>query len=88
LVIETVSVNVDVTSGNSIYAQLNYKTGGANGFLFLPLTYSYAHSGYDTYVATLPVDVNADPGSVVSLSLSSPTGTLRTEFLSVSGSLV
>lgn len=88
LVIETVSVNVDVTSGNSIYAQVDYTTGGIGGNVFLPLAYSYTESGYDTYVATASVRVYADPGSTVRLSTSSPTGSTGTDFLSVSGYLV
>ena len=48
LVIETASVSVDVTSGNSLYVELDYTTGGVPGYLYLPVTYSY------TCVATTP----------------------------------
>ncbi len=91
LVIQTVSVDVDVTGGNTIFAEMTYTTAGnTDGHLFIPLTYSnHAASGYDTYLAALPVQLYADPGTAVELSVSSPSGgSTGTVFLSVSGYLV
>ena len=88
LVIETVSVTVAVTTGNPLFVQMDYTSGGTTGLLYLPIVYSFTGSGYDTYVATVSVRVYADPSSSVALVAYSPTGTVGTTFLTVSGYLV
>jgi hypothetical protein len=89
LVIQTISVRGGVTSGDYLQASVDYLTNGATGFVLVPLTYAYTSSGlgYDFYVGTVSVDVYADPGSTVELTLSSPTGTFDESLLSVSGYL-
>ena len=91
MVIETLSIQVDVTPpGSKIAAFVSYKSGGNNVTVFVPLTFSYteAGTGFDFYVATQAVHLYADPGTVVSLSTFSPTGTLGTGFLTASGYLI
>ena len=88
MVIETVSVGVDVTSGNSMGAFLHYTTSGAPAQMFLPITYAHTDLGYANYVAVLAVHLYADPGTGVYVQPYSPTGTVGTAFCTVSGYLV
>jgi len=88
LVIETLSVQVDVTpSGSNIEAYVTYKSGGNTVQMYVPLTFAYTtpSNDYDTYVATQNVRLYADPGSSVTLTTYSPTGSSGTDFLTVSG---
>lgn len=89
LVIQTISVRGGVTSGDNLQADVDYVTNGVTGFVLVPLTYAYTNSslGYDFYVGTVSVDVYADPGSTVELTLFSPTGTFDESLISVSGYL-
>ena len=91
LMIETLSLQVDVTpSGSRIEAFINYTSAGKKVTLFVPLTYAYTTtaSNFDTYVATQAVRLYADPGTSVTFSTFSPTGTQGTSFLTVSGYLI
>jgi hypothetical protein len=90
LVVETLSVQLDVTpSGSKLEAFVNYISGGANVTLFVPLTFAYTDTGtgYDFYVGMQAVRLYADPGTALIVSGAGPgnTGTL---FLTVSGYLV
>jgi hypothetical protein len=90
LVIETVSVLVTVTTGDQVFAELEYRSGGAAGLLLLPVTFSDTESPYDDYVATISVHVYADPGTTVRLNAFSTTsgGIVAGSLLNVSGYLV
>jgi len=91
MVIETLSIQVDVTPpGSKIADFVSYKSGGNNVTVFVPLTFSYteAGTGFDFYVATQAVHLYADPGTVISLSTHTPSGSAGTKFLTVSGYLI
>ena len=91
LVVETLSVDVDVNpNASNIEAFINYTSGGKTITLFVPLTFSSRNTinGFDTYVATQAVRLYADPGTSVTLSTSSPTGSQGTSFLTLSGYLI
>ena len=54
LIVETLSVQVDVTPpGTRLEAFVNYKSGGQNISLFVPLTYAYTEPSthFDFHVA-------------------------------------
>ena len=89
LVVETLSVQLDVTpSGSKLEAFVNYTCGGASVSLFVPLSFAYTDNGtgYDFHVGMQAVRLYADPGTTLSVSGAGPgnTGTL---FLTVSGYL-
>ena len=91
LVIETVSLQLDVTpSGSQLEAFVNYTSGGKSVTVFVPLTFAYTQTsnGFDTYTATQAVRLYADPGTSVSLTAFSPTGSTGTLFLTLSGYLI
>jgi hypothetical protein len=92
LIIETLSVDVDVNpNGSNIEAFVTYTSAGKTVTLFVPLTFSSRNTvnGFDTYFATQAVRLYADPGTSVTLSTSSPTGGSQgTSFLTVSGYLI
>ncbi len=91
LVIETVSLQLDVTpAGSQLEAFVNYTSGGKSVTVFVPLTFAYTQTsnGFDTYTATQAVRLYADPGTTVSLTAFSPTGSTGTLFLTVSGYLI
>jgi len=87
LVVETVSVQVDVTP---LEAFVNFTCGGKSVQLFVPLTFAYGQpsNGYDTYVALQAVRLYVDPGTAVSVTTYSPTGSTGTLFVTVSGYLI
>lgn len=90
LFIETLSLQVDVTSsGSKIEAFVEYTSGGERVTVFLPVTYTYTTtvSGFDTYVATEEVGLYADPGTSVTFTTFSPTRSIGTPFMTVSGNL-
>ena len=90
LVVETLSVQLDVSpSGSKLEAFVTYTSGGNAVTLFVPLTYAYtdAGTGFDFYVGMQAVRLYADPGTFLTVSGAGPgnTGTL---FITVSGYLV
>jgi hypothetical protein len=90
LIVETLSVQLDVSpSGSKLEAFVNYTSGGNNVTLFVPLTYAYtdAGTGFDFYVGMQAVRLYADPGTALIVSGAGPghTGTL---FITVSGYLI
>jgi hypothetical protein len=93
LIIETLSLQVDVTpSGSQVGAVVTYTSAGNNVTLSVPLTFAYTSPSnhYDTYVATQAVRLYADPGTSVNFTAINPpgsTGSTGTPFLSVSGYL-
>ena len=90
LTIETLSIQLDVTPSHSqIEALVNYTSGGNSVTLFVPLTFAYTQTsnGFDTYTATQAVRLYADPGTSVTLTTFSPTGSAGTTFLTLSGYL-
>jgi len=91
LVVETISVQVDVTPpGTKIEAFVNYTCAGTSITLFVPLTYAYTDPGthFDFHVALQAVRLYVDPGTSLTLTTYSPGGSAGTLFLSVSGYLV
>ena len=91
LIVETLSVQVDVTPpGTRLEAFVNYTSGGKAVTVFVPLTFSFTQTsnGFDTYSATQAVRLYADPGTSISLTAFSPTGSTGTLFLTVSGYLI
>lgn len=90
LIIETLSVQVDVSpSGSKIEAFVNYTCAAKSVTLFVPVTYAYTDpgTGFDFYVGLQAVRLYADPGTSVTVTAFSPgqTGTL---FVTVSGYLI
>ena len=73
--------------GSQLEAFINYTSAGKSVTLFVPLSYVYtqASNGFDTYIATQAVRLYADPGTSISLTAYSPTGSTGTLFLTVSG---
>ena len=91
LVVETISVQVDVTPpGSKIEAFVGYTCAGNSVTLFVPLSYAYTEpsTNYDFYVALQAVRMYADPGTSLTLTTYSPSGSSGTLFLTVSGYLV
>ncbi len=91
LVVETLSLQLDVTpAGSQLEAFVNYTSGGKSVTVFVPLTFAYTQTsnGFDTYTATQAVRLYADPGSSISLTAFSPTGSTGTLFVTVSGYLI
>jgi hypothetical protein len=91
LVVETVSVQVDVTPpGTKIEAFINYTCAGNNVLLFVPLTYAYTEPStrFDFHVALQAVRLYADPGTSLFVTAYSPGGSPGTLFLTVSGYLI
>ena len=91
LVVETVSVQVDVTPlGRQMEAFVNYTCGGKSVSLFVPLTFAYGQTSnqYDTYVALQAVRLYVDPGTTVTVTTFTPTGSTGTLFLTLSGYLI
>jgi hypothetical protein len=91
LVVETLSVQVDVSpSGSKIEAFVNYTCGAKNVTLFVPVTYAYTDlgTGFDFHVALQPVRLYVDPGTNIFVTAVSPGGQPGTLFLTVSGYLI
>ena len=91
LVVETLSVQVDVTPpGTKIEAFVNYTCAGNNVSLFVPLTFAYTDPGthFDFHVALQSVRLYADPGTSIVVSAFVPGGSPGTLFVTVSGYLI
>lgn len=91
LVVETLSVQVDVTPpGTKIEAFVNYTCGGKKVQLFVPLTYAYTDpsTNYDFHVALQAVRLYVDRGTTINVEAYAPAGTPGTLFLTVSGYLI
>ena len=91
LIVETLSVQVDVTPpGTKLEAFVNYMSGGQNISLFVPLTYAYTDSSthFDFHVAMQEVRLYPDKGTAITVSVHAPGGNGGTLFLTVSGQLV
>jgi len=83
LIVETLSVQVDVTpSGTRLEAFVNYKSGGQDISLFVPLIYAYTEPSthFDFHVAMQEVRLYPDKGTTMAVTVHG--GTL---FLTVSG---
>ncbi len=90
LVVETLSVQLDVTpSGSQLEAFVNYTCGGVDVSLFVPLSFAYTDNGtgYDFHVGMQAVRLYADPGTTLSVS-GAGSGNTGTLFLTVSGYLL
>jgi hypothetical protein len=90
LIIETVSIQLDVTpSGSQVGAFVNYTSGGNAVTLFVPLSFAYTtpSNSFDTYHASEAVRLYADPGTSVSLTTFTPSGSVGSTFLTLSGYL-
>jgi len=88
LVIQTVSVQINVTAGHRTSAMIRYVADGQTASVFLPVTYAYrSPANYDTYHAALALVLYADAGTNIELDQYSPDGTTGTPFLTVSGYL-
>jgi hypothetical protein len=91
LVVETLSVQVDVSpSGSKVEAFVNYTCAGKAVTLFVPLLYAYTQpsNGFDFYVAMQAVRLYADPGTSISVTATSPGGSTGTLFVTASGYLI
>jgi hypothetical protein len=91
LVVETLSVQVDVTPpGTKLEAFVNYTCGGQSIQLFVPLTYAYTEpsTNFDFYVALQAVRLYPDKGTTIGVVAYAPGGSPGTLFLTVSGQLV
>ena len=91
LIVETLSVQVDVTpSGTRLEAFVNYKSGGQDISLFVPLIYAYTEPSthFDFHVAMQEVRLYPDKGTTMTVTLHAPGGNGGTLFLTVSGQLV
>jgi hypothetical protein len=90
LVVETLSLQVEVEPGKQFPAFITYVSGGKEVLLFVPLSFSFADVGadVDTWVATQAVRLYPDPGTSISLQISTPlSNSLTNQFLTVSGYL-
>jgi hypothetical protein len=89
LVVQTVSVQVDVTSGHHTSARIEYTSVGEAVAVYLPLSFAYSEpaTGYDVFHAAAPMTLYADPDTDIVLTQYSPVGTGGTSFLTVSGCL-
>lgn len=90
LAIETLSLQTDVTpSGSKLEAIVSYTSGGNSVSVFVPLTFAYTtpSNGFDTYVATQEVRLYADPGTTITFTTFTPTGSIGTSFITASGYL-
>ena len=86
LIVETLSVQVDVTPpGTRLEAFVNYKSGSQDISLFVPLIYAYTEPStrFDFHVAMQEVRLYPDKGTTMAVTVHG--GTL---FLTVSGQLV
>jgi hypothetical protein len=91
LVVETLSVQVDVTPpGTKIEAFVNYTCGGKKVQLFVPLTYAYTEptTNFDFHVALQAVRLYVDPNTTIYVEAYAPGGSPGTRFLTVSGYLI
>jgi hypothetical protein len=90
MVVTTVSIDTTVSAGGSLEVFLRYTSGGNSGYLFIPMTRAgTASTGYDEYVATVPVQIYADPGTPVYADADALSGNLGgSMFCTVSGYLV
>ena len=88
LTIQTLSVQVVVTTGDKFSALFGYRTNGTFGDLYIPLTLAFTNGGNDFYEATLAVDAYADPSSPVALdAIDEGLGSTSDAILTVSGYL-
>jgi hypothetical protein len=91
LIVETLSVQVDVTPpGTRLEAFINYKSGGQDVQLFVPLTYAYTEpsTNFDFHVAMQEVRLYPDKDTTMAVTVYAPGGDPGTLFLTVSGQLV
>ena len=91
LIVETLSVQVDVTPpGTKLEAFVNFTSDGENISLFVPLTYAYTEpsTNFDFHVAMQEVRLYPDKGTTMAVSVHAPGGDGGTLFLTVSGQLV
>jgi hypothetical protein len=91
LIVETLSVQVDVTPpGTRLEAFVNYKSGGQDISLFVPLIYAYTEPSthFDFHVAMQEVRLYPDKGTAMAVTVHAPGGNGGTLFLTVSGQLV
>jgi hypothetical protein len=86
LVVQSVSVRVAGTSGDSMNVYLSYTSNGSTSYLFFPVTLAFTQDGNDYYVGNFTTDIYADAGTNVTLNASEVgAGTVSPSFLSVSG---
>jgi hypothetical protein len=91
LIVETLSVQMNVTPpGTRLEAFVNYKGGGQDISLFVPVTYAYTEPSthFDFHVAMQKVRLYPDKGTAMTVSVHAPGGNGGTLFLTVSGQLV
>jgi hypothetical protein len=92
LIVETLSLQVDVVPpGTRLEAFVNYKCGGQDIQLFVPLIYAYTQKTVDYHVAMQEVRLYPDKGTTMGVTVYAPGGnpeTGGTLFLTVSGQLV
>jgi len=91
LVVETLSVQVDVTPpGTKVEAFVNYTCGGKKVQLFVPLTYAYTEpsTSFDFHIAMQAVRLYVDRGTTIYVEAYAPAGSPGTLFLTVSGYLI
>ncbi|MBK8460671.1 MAG: hypothetical protein IPL43_11220 [Micropruina sp.] len=88
LVVQTVSVQVNVTAGHRMGASVQYSSSGQAVTVFLPLHFAYTSSAnFDTYHAAAALVLYADASTDIVLSTHSPNGVTGTPFFTVSGNL-
>lgn len=88
LVVQTVSVQINVTAGHRTSATIRYVADGQTTSLFLPVSYAYrSPANYDTYHAAVALVLYVDAGTDIELDQYSPDGTTGTPFLTISGYL-
>ena len=88
LVVETLCVQVDVTPpGSKLETFVTYTCAGQSITLFVPVTFHYTEpgTGFDFFIGMESVRLYPDPGTSMTVSIHSPTGSGGTLFLTVSG---
>jgi hypothetical protein len=91
LIVETLSVQVDVTPpGTRLEAFVNYKSAGQDIQLFVPLIYAYTEpsTNFDFHVAMQNVHLYPDKKTTMTVTVYAPGGNPGTLFLTVSRQLV
>jgi hypothetical protein len=88
-VIQTLSVLMGMTTPSKIEVEVDYTSGGSQSAVYVPLTKQFTDNaaGVDLWEGTEGVNLYADPGSKVYLTIFPPEGTVQIESLAVSGYL-
>jgi len=86
LVVQTIGVEVGVSTGTQFNCLFDYATNGTSAYMFIPVTKAFSNAGEDIFVGNLPVEIYADPTNVA-FSCQTYSGSVAFVNLTVSGYL-